>query len=220
MLIKNDCMSVGDAAAAQLVNLTWAPQGGNRQGDLSLRLHWCTATCYWVCLSGWAFLRLKHLWRLLMFSSWIVLPSDISRCGGYYKHCLSPSPFIFSMCWQCNSTHTIKYLSNNFIESTFTLTIAAVGFSCTDGEVRLEGGESPYTGRVEVCLNNKFSTVCDDGSWTNQEATVVCRQLNASEGGGNVFCRLQALHYVQIRTLLNQKLAVHLVVVGTQICLQ
>ena len=60
---------------------------------------------------------------------------------------------------------------------------AALGFSCENGEVRLVGGSSAYDGRVEVCLDNRFTTVCDDRWWGQQEAQVVCRQLNATDGG-------------------------------------
>ena len=44
------------------------------------------------------------------------------------------------------------------------------------------GGTSPLEGRVEICQNNSYSTVCDD-LWDELEARVVCRQLNCTGPG-------------------------------------
>ncbi len=73
--------------------------------------------------------------------------------------------------------------------------------SCVDGDLQLlvgDGneyflGETSYdlhyydnnglvTGRVEICLNGRYGTICDD-SWDNQDASVVCRQLGFSPHG-------------------------------------
>ena len=50
------------------------------------------------------------------------------------------------------------------------------GSICTQGAIRLEGGTAATSGRVEICNNNIWGTVCDD-LWGNLDAQVVCRQL-------------------------------------------
>ncbi len=47
---------------------------------------------------------------------------------------------------------------------------------CTDGDIRLMGGRTPNEGRVELCYNDQWGTVCDD-FWDNDDAQVVCREL-------------------------------------------
>ena len=53
---------------------------------------------------------------------------------------------------------------------------------CATGQMRLVGANVPNEGRVEMCMNNVWGTVCDD-SWSSADATVVCRQLGYSTQG-------------------------------------
>ncbi len=53
---------------------------------------------------------------------------------------------------------------------------------CTNGETRLVHGDHNYIGRIEVCVNGIWGTICDD-SFTDVDATVVCRSLNLPTEG-------------------------------------
>lgn len=60
------------------------------------------------------------------------------------------------------------------VEETFSV--------CSTGSMRLEGGGTKNReGRVEVCLDDTWGTVCDD-SWDQNGADVICRQLFNDSG--------------------------------------
>ncbi len=62
-----------------------------------------------------------------------------------------------------------------FTNRIFFLTVVVDG-SCANGDVRLRGGGTRREGRVEICINNRWGTICDT-EWDNDEASVVCQQL-------------------------------------------
>ena len=49
--------------------------------------------------------------------------------------------------------------------------------NCTGGDVQLVGGRNSKEGRVDVCVEGHWVTMCHD-RWTHREAEVVCRQLH------------------------------------------
>ena len=51
--------------------------------------------------------------------------------------------------------------------------------SYREGDVRLVGGAFNWEGRVEIFLSGSWGTI-SDSPWTNNDANVICRQLQHS----------------------------------------
>lgn len=51
---------------------------------------------------------------------------------------------------------------------------------CNNSDVNLVDGDWKYEGRVEVCYNGTWATVCGYYILKDNMATVVCKQLNHS----------------------------------------
>lgn len=58
-----------------------------------------------------------------------------------------------------------------------------IGVICHN-EVRIVDSYYKQFGRVEVCINDTWGTVCDS-FWNDSDASVICRQVGFSSRGNN-----------------------------------
>ena len=69
--------------------------------------------------------------------------------------------------------------------------VTVVQSNCSDGDVRLVGGSNEYEGRVEICINQVWGTICSGSSynrWEVADGRVVCKQLGHQEFGKCILC--------------------------------
>ena len=53
---------------------------------------------------------------------------------------------------------------------------------CQSGDVRLQDGTDPSNGRVEVCWNGMWATLCSH-EFDENDASIVCKQLGYTSEG-------------------------------------
>jgi len=49
------------------------------------------------------------------------------------------------------------------------------------------GGSHPLEGRVEICINNAWGTICEN-AFSSQDAEVICRQIGELPDREHRFC--------------------------------
>ena len=85
-----------------------------------------------------------------------------------------------------NPSKSYQFLPTVVLRTTLsTLNVHMITYCytvCREGALRLMDGQNEREGRVELCHDNRWGTICDD-LWGNLDAEVVCRQLGLSPVG-------------------------------------
>ena len=110
-----------------------------------------------------------------------------SSCSGSESHLLNCNFSTTSYCYRqylagvcCYGKYYHRYscLISGIISVVYT-SYHSVNSGCTEGGVRLAGGETAMEGRVEICHNQIWWAVSGYTSyWDFDDATVVCRHLH------------------------------------------
>ena len=95
--------------------------------------------------------------------------------------------------------HSYLFVSSPFFIflsffTSFLLLYAFPCAGCTHGTVRLKGGMYSFEGRVEVCVNGLWGTVCHD-SWSSADAALGCKYFGYSTYGKSICCRVGTYAY-------------------------
>lgn len=70
--------------------------------------------------------------------------------------------------------------------------------NCSDGEIRLVNGSTALEGRVEICFNGIWGSICNS-IWHGRDAAVACRQLGYSAAGKlNVTCKKESVCFFSL----------------------
>ena len=118
---------------------------------------------------------------------WIVLSATL-QCMNDYSTVLPLNVIIIitaitlkMLVWHAVSFREWEARAKSLIISILNFTVPFQQ-QCSHGDVRLVGDCLPNQGRVEVCVNSTWGTVCDD-DWGDEDAMVVCGQLGYIQDG-------------------------------------
>ena len=96
-----------------------------------------------------------------------------------------------SSSYDFNSNHSsdvgVKCLERSIVQYVAVILIIFVldENDCIAGNIRLVNGSVPNEGRLEVCLDREWGTVCSS-HWDKGKTSIVCKQLGYHEtGNGN-----------------------------------
>ncbi|XP_005400191.1 PREDICTED: CD5 antigen-like [Chinchilla lanigera] len=128
-----------------------------------------------VCKTGWSLQAAKVLCRQLGCGRALLV---LRQCN----NTIQGQGSIWMSMMKCSGQEaTIQDCNSGPLKKNSCTHLDDTWVKCEDAfELRLVGGGSICSGRLEVLHKNKWGTVCDD-SWGEQEDQVVCKQLGCGK---------------------------------------
>ena len=100
------------------------------------------------------------------------------------KLCAKVVSVVKSEFYVCNINNPIKLISKILnMNICISSDVSLVAANCSHGDLRLVGGADPSEGRLEVCINNAWGSVCDN-LFDDEDAEVACLQLGGFNRSG------------------------------------
>ncbi|XP_019863236.1 PREDICTED: deleted in malignant brain tumors 1 protein-like [Amphimedon queenslandica] len=88
-----------------------------------------------------------------------------------------------SSLWDCPMNGLHEYSCSHYDDAAVACQLTDVKYStCTTGEVRLADGATEFEGRVEVCENRVWGSVCTVSSSNDGNAYTLCHELGYQGG--------------------------------------
>ena len=88
---------------------------------------------------------------------------------------------------------TVSLSTVEFTASKYRFCFANCPGVCKSGDLRVVNGANVREGRVEICSDEQWGTICDD-SWDALDASVACYQLGYGRDGGQCMCLCVCAH--------------------------
>ncbi|CAI8040135.1 Deleted in malignant brain tumors 1 protein [Geodia barretti] len=121
-----------------------------------------------------------------------ILKDDIERFGTSDKdavigkvHCIGTESRLLECSHSSIGFHYCSPYYFDYDELDIVISCYDEVRGCEDGEVRLDGGFTSSTGRMEVCMDRRWGGVCSDG-FNVKDARVVCSELDFNPGDGAI----------------------------------
>lgn len=101
--------------------------------------------------------------------------ADLFSCSYVMAQGDSHAEDVGVKCFETTSQQPSVYFENVALCNLYNLPNTAYP-NCNLGDLRLVGGTTNREGRIEICIDGQWGTICDDG-WSSFDARVACRQM-------------------------------------------